>query len=167
MNIYMLHLISGNLGSHIYDRIADVAPGYQQRASGVYDEIPEIPIPSKDRADSTGSTDSNRSFGRRTPDRLMVEEDKRAMKKNIADKVLRRRSFVKEKPNLAPKTSLNQVSSGGVVLVPTSAQAEDKRGMVDLTLPVNENRGILKLFKTLKRGSATPKTRGGCSNDLM
>ena len=144
-------------------------PGYQRIASGVYDEIPEMPGDSsraKARTGSTGSTSVSTSSTKPSPppDRSTTDEDKRATKKNIADKVLRRRSFVKEKSNMVPKTSLGPMTSEGVVLVPSAEQhSENKRNSVDLSLPVNENKvSLLKIFKTLKRGSASTKPRGGC-----
>ena len=156
----------GNLGSHIYDQIPDVLPGHRVRESGVYEEIPELPIAGKERADSTGSSDSNRSFGKQELDILRRDDNR---KKNIAEKVLRRRSFVKEKTTLGPKSSLSAVASGGVVLVGTPGRSsEDKRFGGELPLPVNENKGsILRIFRTLKRSTAAPKPRGVIINDLF
>lgn len=132
------------------------------RASGFYDEIPEI---SKKRTGSSGSTDSNGSSGRRTP-READTEKRPSRTKAIADKVLRRRSFVKDKPSIAPKTTLESETSEGFVLVPPSDQIRNKRGSMDLSLPVNENKGsILQIVRnitrhrTIKRGGSAPKTR--------
>lgn len=156
------------MGSHIYEKIPDVLPGRQSRSSGVYDEIPELPIAGKERTDLTGSSDSIRPFGKQGSVNMAAEHDRRATKKNIADKVLRRRSFVKEKPSLTPKISLSSVTSGGVVLVGAPVQSVENRFDVDLTLPVNENKGsILKLFRTLKRSAAPSKQRGNNYSDLF
>ena len=97
-----------------------------------------------------------------------ADSDRRATKKNIADKVLRRRSFVKEKPSLTSKISLSSVTSRGVVLVETPGQPVDNRFGDDLTLPVNETKGsILKLLKTLKRGTVPAKPRGNNDSDFI
>jgi len=137
-------LSTGNLGgSHIYEQIPDVRPCQRARESGVYDEIPEMPVPSEDREGPRG---------------VVTDSDRRARTENIKKNVLRRRSFVREKVTLSPKTSLSHVSTRGILVRTPEQSLEDKRLGSDLNLPVNESKGsLLKLFRTLKRGNV--KTR--------
>ena len=176
-------ILPGNLVAQprIYEEIKDVLEGIKvidpelaknatpdPRASGFYDEIPEIttlPAITKQRTGSSGSTDSNDSSGRRTPREADIEK-RPSRTKAIADKVLRRRSFVKEKPSIAPKATLESETSEGFVLVPPSDQIPNKRNSIDLSLPVNENKGsILQIVRnitkhrTIKRRGSAPKSR--------
>ena len=131
------------MGSHIYEQIPDVSPCQRARESGVYDEIPEMPVPLKDR-------DNPRGF--------VTDNDRRARTENIKESVLRRRSFVREKITLSSKTSLSHVTNRGILVRTPEQSLEDKRLGSDLNLPVSESKGsILKLFRTLKRGNVKPR----------